>query len=147
MKLFVEIGEDNTGKTTRIHKLARMIEQFLAILKKKGFFVKKPTRELSPIDYKDINRTYKILCSNHEIVITLASAGDGPKQVETSYSYGAAKKADIHIMATRKREFVNNLGGEKFFWDLAEDDRLRKRVSDIEKEIKEMIKKGNNNDN
>ena len=50
-------------------------------------------------------------------------------------------------MATRKREFVNNLGGEKFFWDLAEDDRLRKRVSDIEKEIKEMIKKGNNNDN
>ena len=99
-KVFVEIGSENSGKTTRIHKIARMLDAW--VYNQDGVACdRKPP--ISSTDSNDVQRKYvlKDCDGNGVLQVSISSVGDGPGQVRKSYDYG--RDSDVHIMASRER--------------------------------------------
>lgn len=104
MKIILEIGDNNTGKTTRIHGVAKSLEDYISTHADAYEFVKKPTRPLSKKEDGQISRKYEIRNkrTRKTVVVTFESEGDSEERVKKSINNTEDKKSDIHVMASRQ---------------------------------------------
>lgn len=134
MKLIAITGAANKGKTTCIHRVAKMIETHLKTLNA-NLRIKLPRVSLSQTLSNDIKRTYKIMDTPTKRMfhISFASVGDSKKQVLTSYEYGTT--SNIHVIASREKSWVETIRTEDisyFKYDMS-DQVANMIISEINK--------------